>query len=154
MAFVAARTAARYGELVPVVVTNAGHRYELTSKQADVLAYVRDHATATFREVAKAVGLDVGTVHRDSRHFTRLGLAKAQVTGRGRGARTTWTVARDAVIRAVRVSLQALIAQALERNVASTETEVNREVNHRVVHATFGPGWDAWRRLGARWGRP
>lgn len=98
MAFVAARTAARYGELVPVVVTNAGHRYELTSRQADMLAYVRSHATATFREIAAAVGLDVSTVHRDARHFTRLGLAKASVEGRGRGARTTWVVAPDVVV--------------------------------------------------------
>lgn len=149
MAFVAARTAARYGELVPVVVTNAGHRYELTSRQADMLAYVRSHATATFREIAGAVGLDVGTVHRDARHFTRLGLARAEVNGRGRGARTTWLVARDAVIRAVRVSLTELIARALDRNVASTDTRgVNPEVNRRVVDATFSPGYAAWRAFG------
>lgn len=144
------RVVARYGELVPVVVTNAGYRYEMTPRQADMLAYVRDHAEATFREVAAAVGLDASTVHRDGRLFTRLGLARATTEGRGRAARTTWRVAKDVVIRAVKVSLGELIARALERNVASTATrEVNQEVNPRVVDATFDGG-TAWRAVGER----
>ena len=138
----------RHESTTTIVIANSAHSYTVTEAQRALIEYVREHAEATYREVAAAVGLAHSTVIRDARTLRTMGVLRATTTGVGRYARTIWSVARDVLTRPVRLDLRALLGSMVQPQLPVELSDRERRDTPETVAAPLDAKRVTWASVG------